>query len=57
MPHEEERNLQFVRSYLDALGSGAGGEELRQFFVPDAVQIEFPSRLNPDGGRSVSRAV
>ena len=41
-----------IRSYLSALASGAAGEELRPFFVPDAVQIELPNRLNPKGGTS-----
>ena len=52
MSNEEEQNLQLVRSYLSALGSSVGGDELAPFFAPDAVQIEFPNRLNPNGGRS-----
>jgi ketosteroid isomerase-like protein len=52
MSNQEEQNRQLVRSYLSALGSGAIGNELAQFFTPDAVQIEFPNRLNANGGRS-----
>jgi ketosteroid isomerase-like protein len=52
MSNQEEQNLQLVRSYLSALGSGAVGDKLSRFFTPDAVQIEFPNRLNASGGRS-----
>lgn len=49
---EEEQNRQLVRSYLDALATGAVGDEISKFFTSDAVQIEYPNRLNPNGGRS-----
>jgi ketosteroid isomerase-like protein len=52
MLNQEEKNRQLVRSYLSALGSGAVGDALSKFFAPDAVQIEYPNRLNPKGGRS-----
>ncbi len=52
MTEQEILNLSTVRKYLCALASGAVGEELARYFTPDAVQIEFPNRLNPDGGRS-----
>jgi len=52
MSSQEEQNRLLVRSYLEALGSGAVGDELIRFFTPDAVQIEFPNRLNVNGGRS-----
>lgn len=52
MPKQEEQNRQSIRSYLAALGSGAAGTELSGFFTPDAVQIEYPNRLNPAGGKS-----
>lgn len=28
------------------------GDDLARYFTPDAVQIEFPNRLNAHGGRS-----
>jgi ketosteroid isomerase-like protein len=49
---EEEQNRQLVRSYLDALTTGAVGDELSKFFTSDAAQVEYPNRLNPNGGRS-----
>jgi len=41
-----------VRRYLDAVASGATGAELSEFFTEDALQIELPNKLNPNGGRS-----
>lgn len=52
MSAPEQENLQLVRDYLKALESAATGEGLARFFSPDAVQIELPNRLNPNGGRS-----
>ncbi len=52
MPNQKEQNRQLIRSYLNALASGATGDDLARFFTPDAVQIEFPNRLNANGGRS-----
>lgn len=52
MPNRKEQNRHLIRSYLNALASGAIGDDLAQFFRPDAVQIEFPNRLNANGGRS-----
>jgi ketosteroid isomerase-like protein len=48
----EQRNLALVRDYLAALERGAAGDDLAPFFTPDAVQVEFPNRLNPHGGQS-----
>lgn len=45
-------NEQLVRDYLAALEAGAVGEALERFFTPDAVQHEFPNRLNPTGQES-----
>lgn len=44
--------LTTVTHYLAALQEGAAGEELAAFFTADAIQEEFPNRLNPTGGRS-----
>lgn len=48
----EAANLALVREYLSALEQGETGEALARFFTPDAIQVEFPNRLNPNGGRS-----
>jgi ketosteroid isomerase-like protein len=42
-------NLEIATRYLARLSSGAGPEELEQFFAPDVVQEEFPNRLLPSG--------
>lgn len=52
MTPQEEKNIQCIRSYLEALESAVAGEALARFFTEDAVQVELPNRLNPDGGRS-----
>lgn len=57
MSNQKEKNRQLIRSYLNALASGVIGEELAHFFTPDAVQIEFPNRLNANGGRSDLAAI
>jgi len=44
--------VEFIRDYLQDLAAGATGERLAAYFTPDALQIEFPNRLNPNGGRS-----
>jgi ketosteroid isomerase-like protein len=41
--------IAFARAYLDAIERG---EPTRRFFTDDAVQEEYPNRLNPNGGRS-----
>lgn len=48
----ESQNIATVREYLAALESGAVSEALTRFFTPDAVQIELPNQLNPNGGQS-----
>ena len=48
----EEANLETIRAYLAALGSGETGDSLARFFTGDAIQVELPNRLNPIGGRS-----
>jgi ketosteroid isomerase-like protein len=52
MQAAEQENLNVVRAYLLALGLGAVGEQLRDFFCDDAIQVELPNRLNPAGGSS-----
>lgn len=48
----ETLNEAAVRQCLQAIADGATGERLADFFTPDAVQVELPNRLNPNGGRS-----
>jgi len=52
MTEPESANVATVRSYLAALEKGAVGEALARFFTDDAQQVEFPNRLNANGGRS-----
>lgn len=48
----QQQNLKLVRKYLRAVEQMAGGEAMAKFYTPDAVQIELPNQLNPNGGRS-----
>jgi hypothetical protein len=41
--------MDIANAYLRAIEEGA---TIRDFFTDDAVQEEFPNRLNPNGGRS-----
>ncbi len=43
--------LELVRDYFKALEGGATGPALAAFYTADAVQEEFPNRLNPHGVR------
>lgn len=52
MTEAEAKNLSVVRSYLAAIERGATGDDLASFFAPDAIQVELPNRLNPQGGQS-----
>ena len=44
-------NVELAKRYLEAIEAGATGDELADFFAPDAVQEEFPNRLVPMGAR------
>ena len=52
MTAEESTHITLVRDYLAALANGEAGKALERFFTPDAMQIEWPNRLNPKGGQS-----
>ena len=52
MTDAESANADWVKAYLTALAAGAVGDQLALFFTSDAVQIEYPNRLNPSGGQS-----
>jgi len=43
--------LELAMTYLKALEDGATGDDLAAFFDKDAVQEEFPNRLNPNGAK------
>jgi ketosteroid isomerase-like protein len=45
----ETLNLDLARRYIDTLSSGAGPDDIGQFFAPDAIQEELPNRLLPYG--------
>lgn len=48
----QSRNLALVRDYLAALERGEAGDALARFFTTDALQVELPNRLNPNGQQS-----
>jgi ketosteroid isomerase-like protein len=52
MTNTEQQNIELIRSYLAAVQNAAQGDALARFFTADAIQIELPNRLNPNGGRS-----
>ncbi|MGH8081638.1 MAG: hypothetical protein ACREP7_13770 [Lysobacter sp.] len=52
MTNSEADHIALVRAYLAALAAGETDAALAECFTPDAVQIELPNRLNPQGGRS-----
>lgn len=45
-------NLAVVRAYLADIAAGVVGNALSVHFTPDMVQVEYPNKLNPQGGRS-----
>jgi len=45
-------NLDLIRLYLKDLALGVTGDGLAAYFTADAIQIEYPNLLNPNGGRS-----
>ena len=52
MTSVESANLKTIRAYLKAVEGAATGEALSRFYTSDALQIELPNRLNPNGGQS-----
>jgi hypothetical protein len=44
-------NLAAARRYIEAIESGARGDEIAQFFAPEAVVEIFPSRFFPNSSR------
>jgi ketosteroid isomerase-like protein len=49
MTDMEAANVAAVRQYLAAIESGTAGEVLEHLFSPDAMMIELPNKLNPNG--------
>lgn len=41
----ENNNLEIVKMFLNALSEGKAGEELREFYDSNVIQIEFPNLL------------
>jgi ketosteroid isomerase-like protein len=41
-----------ARALHDALEAGVHGDDLRQLFTHDAVTIEHPNRIKPEGART-----
>ena len=52
MTDAEDKNIEIVRTYLNALQSGEAGDALRKFFTDDVRQIEMPNLLNKHGQES-----
>jgi ketosteroid isomerase-like protein len=52
MTDAEQKNLELVREYLNALQNREAGDALRRFFSEDARQVELPNRLNSRGQES-----
>ncbi|MBB5344425.1 nuclear transport factor 2 family protein [Tunturibacter empetritectus] len=52
MTNAEDKNIDVVRTYLNALQSGEAGDALRKFFADDVRQIEMPNQLNKHGQES-----
>ncbi len=48
----EKAHQELIHKYLQALSDGKTGDALDEFFTRDAVQIEFPNKFNPKGGKS-----
>jgi ketosteroid isomerase-like protein len=44
-------NRDIATAYIRALESGAKGDDIAQFFAPDAVVTEFPNRFAPNGAK------
>ena len=53
----EAANVETALRYINALSSGAGADEIAQFFTPDVIQEEFPNRLLPEGATRDSAAL
>ena len=43
-------HIEHARKLLSAIETGAVGEDLRGYYHPDAVQVEHPSLVSPNGG-------
>jgi ketosteroid isomerase-like protein len=52
MTNAEDKNIDLIRTYLNALQNGEAGDALRRFFTDDVRQVEMPDRLNSRGQES-----
>jgi ketosteroid isomerase-like protein len=50
--NEPEKNLALAKRYLRAIESGAGGDEIANFFHPEAVVEIYPSLYFPHATKS-----
>lgn len=50
-------NIEFVKRYLSAIEQGVVGEDLKEFYASDVVQVEFPNKLLPDGATRDLQAI
>lgn len=44
-------HLDLVQRFIRALESGTHGDALLEFLHPDVEQVDYPSLMNPQGGR------
>lgn len=44
-------NRQLVERFIHAIESGVHGDALREFLHPDIEETDYPSLMNPQGGR------
>lgn len=45
MQHGDSENLALVKRFLAALSEGRQGDDLADFYAPDALQTEYPNTL------------
>ncbi len=55
MADVEDRNIDLVRTYLNALQSGEAGDALRRFFTHDVQQVEMPNLIVDPESCSIAR--
>jgi ketosteroid isomerase-like protein len=56
--HRDKSAIEVVVGLYRALESGLRGEALRDFFAPDAIFVEYPNPITPQGAtRNATQAV
>ncbi|WP_394553375.1 nuclear transport factor 2 family protein [Agromyces sp. MMS24-JH15] len=51
MGETSSRNLELVQRFIRAIEGGVHGDALLEFLHPDVEQVDYPSLMNPAGGR------